>query len=115
MAKLHEAIIDILPQEQVKVDNQLVNNVFDHLNLFGFIYNIVCFKVHVCLSQNVFVMQYNFFSKTTLSLHFFFTFFVNKHLKLDLLQDTASSAASCILNVMMFCFNFWIFFNIFLW
>ena len=71
MAKLHEAIIDILPQEQVKVDNQLVNNVLDHLNLFDFIYNIVCFEVHVCLSQNVFVMQYNFFSKTTLSLHFF--------------------------------------------
>jgi len=65
MAKLHEAIIDILPQEQVKVDYKLVNDVYDHLNLFEFIYNIVCFEVHVCLSQRVFVMQYNVFSKTT--------------------------------------------------
>jgi len=31
MAKLHDAIIDFLPQEQVKVDNQLVEHVFDHL------------------------------------------------------------------------------------
>jgi len=70
MAKLHEAIIDILPQEQVKVDNQLFNNVFDHLNLFDFIYNIVCFEVHVCLSQSVFVMQYNVFLKTNFLVNF---------------------------------------------